>query len=83
MHQPAQRFQEVQELIVQIVQPWLHLAQRLMNILGPSPQVLTLDCFHFADPGQLLVEVLVPELVICLGPQIVFWLKNTLEIKEE
>ena len=51
-----------------------------MNILG---QVLTLDCFHFADPGQLLVEVLVPELVICLGPQIVFWLKNTLEIKEE
>jgi hypothetical protein len=80
MHQPAQRFQEVQELIVHIVQPWLHLAQRLMNILG---QVLTLDCFHFADPGQLLVEVLVPELVICLGPQIVFWLKNTLEIKEE
>ena len=80
MHQPAQRFQEVQELIVHIVQPWLHLAQRLMNILG---QVLTLDCFHFADPGQLVVQVLVRELVISLRRQVFFWLKNTLEIKEE
>ena len=83
MHQPAQEFQELQELIVQIVQPWLHLAQRLMNILGPSPLLLTLHCFHFPDPGQLLVQVLVPELVISLRRQVVFWLKSTLEVKEE
>ena len=83
MHKPAQRFQELQELIVQVVHPWLHLAQRLMLvILGPSPQQ-TLHCFHFPVPGQLLGQVLLPELVISLRRQVVFWLKSTLEIKEE
>ena len=83
MHKPAQRFQQLEEQIVQVVHPWLHLAQRYqLLMLGPSPQQ-SLHCFNFPVPGQLLGQVLVPELVISLRRQIVFWLKNTLEIKEE